>query len=234
MLLTPQRRRGIEYLDDAELETGLAERSLRDVALSNALFGGARAVVAEVIAALEREGARSASVLDVGTGLGDIPSRIREEGARRGIQVATIGLEACEALARRAALPAFPTLCARVPPLPLRSGAADIVTCSQLLHHLHADAARALLLEMDRVARRRVIVSDLRRSWGAAAGIWLVSFPLRFHPVSRHDGVVSVLRGFTSRELHDLVRAAVGVEPRVRRRALYRLTAAWTPAARAA
>lgn len=231
MLLTPQRRRGVEYLDDAELEVGLAERSLRDVALSNALFGGARAVVADVIAELEREGVRSASVFDVGTGLGDIPMRLREQGARRSIRVATMGLEACEALARRAALPAFPTLCARVPPLPLRTGAADIVTCSQLLHHLDADAAAALLQEMDRVARRCVIVSDLRRSWGAAAGIWLVSFPLRFHRVSRHDGVVSVMRGFTSRELHDTVRAAVGVEPRVHRHALYRLTAAWTPAA---
>ena len=46
---------------------------------------------------------------------------------------------------------------------------------------------------------------DLRRSWLAAAGLWLASFPLGFHPVSRHDGVVSIMRGYTSDELRRLV-----------------------------
>jgi hypothetical protein len=76
-----------------------------------------------------------------------------------------------------------------------------------------------------------VIVSDIRRSWLAAAGIWLASWPLRFHPVSRHDGVVSVLRGFTRAELGAVVAAAVGVTPRVRRHRGFRVTAAWTPRA---
>jgi hypothetical protein len=74
-----------------------------------------------------------------------------------------------------------------------------------------------------------VIVSDLRRSWIAAAGIWLASFPLRFHPVSRHDGLTSVLRGFAGDELHDLVDSAVGTTPQVRHRPGFRTTAAWTP-----
>jgi hypothetical protein len=74
-----------------------------------------------------------------------------------------------------------------------------------------------------------VIVSDLRRSWLAAAGIWLASFPLRFHPVSRHDGVVSVLRGFTPEELRELVRNATGQSPVTRRRLGYRTTASWAP-----
>ena len=81
--------------------------------------------------------------------------------------------------------------------------------CSQVLHHFSASEAAKLLREMDRVARVRVVVSDLRRSWIAAAGLWLVSFPLRFHAVSRHDGVVSVMRGFTPEELADTVKDAV-------------------------
>jgi len=85
---------------------------------------------------------------------------------------------------------------------------------------------------MHRVARLRVIVSDLQRSWFAAAGIWLASFPLAFHPVSRHDGVVSVLRGFTRRELGELVESAVGQRADVRYRLGFRVTASWTPASR--
>jgi hypothetical protein len=79
------------------------------------------------------------------------------------------------------------------------------------------------------VARRAVIVSDLRRSWIAAAGFWLVSWPLGFHPVTRHDGVVSVLRGFTSAELARHVRDSTGRDADVRRHPGFRLTATWTP-----
>ena len=83
---------------------------------------------------------------------------------------------------------------------------------------------------MSRVARHRIIVADLRRSWLAIAGLWTLSFPLGFHPVSRHDGVVSIRRGFTPDELRALVHRATGRTARVTRRAGFRVTASWSPA----
>ena len=106
-----------------------------------------------------------------------------------------------------------------------------MVTCSQVLHHFADDEAAAVLRELDRVARVRVIVADLRRSWLAVAGIWAASFPLRFHPVSRHDGMVSVLRGFTAAELEARVVDAIGAPADVRRRLGFRVTASWAPRA---
>jgi hypothetical protein len=99
------------------------------------------------------------------------------------------------------------------------------------LHHFDAEQATSLLSELARVARIRVVVSDLRRSWLAALGIWLVSFPLLFHPVSRHDGVVSVLRGFTPSELADLLaRCGCFSNTRVGSRLGFRVTASCAPA----
>ena len=121
------------------------------------------------------------------------------------IALRTVGVDASEPLARNAACDALPTARADALRLPFADESVDIVLCSQLLHHFEDELAVALLRELDRVARHRVIVSDLRRSWLAASGIWLVSFPLRFHPVSRHDGVVSVLRGFTRPTLYSIV-----------------------------
>jgi SAM-dependent methyltransferase len=112
--------------------------------------------------------------------------------------------------------------------LPLRDRSVDYVLCSQLLHHFGADAAVRLLAELDRVARRGVVVADLRRSAFAAAGIFLASFPLRFQPTTRRDAVISVFRGFTAAELGALCDAA-GVRAAVRRHAGFRLTAAWSP-----
>lgn len=231
-LLTPRRRHGREYLDDPVINARVARRSMGDVARSNALFGGAHAVLAELDDLLRVPHA-DFSVLDVGTGLGDIPARVRAEAARHGPTVSTVGLDTSEALTLAAHDVALPVVRADALRLPVADRAFDVVLCSQLLHHFRGDDGVVLLRELDRVARRRVIVSDIRRSWLAAAGIWLASWPLRFHPVSRHDGVVSVLRGFTIDELGAVVRAAVGVMPRVRRHRGFRVTASWTPNSRA-
>jgi SAM-dependent methyltransferase len=229
-LWTPRRRYGHEYLDDPAVGPRVAQRSMGDVARSNALFGGAHAVLAELDDLLHSsEGARSISLLDVGTGLGDIPARVRARAAERGITVCTVGLDASEALAIAAHDSLLPMLRADARRLPIADRAFDVAICSQVLHHFRPEDAGALIQELDRVARRRVVISDIRRSWVAVAGIWLASWPLRFHPVSRHDGVVSVLRGFTSDELASLVHSAVGVAPRVRRHRGFRVAASWVP-----
>lgn len=232
-LLVPARRRGREVLDDLTLDGRLATRSLGDVARANALFGGAHAVLAELEGVLRTHGRRSLTLLDVGTGIGDIAARARAWARARGVRLTTVGLDGSEALARASRSPDHPVVRADALALPVRDHSVDVALCSQLLHHFEdADGVR-LLRELDRVARVRVIVSDLRRSWLAAAGIWVASFPLGFHPVSRHDGVVSVLRGFRRAELSRLVRAATGAAVQAHDRRGFRTTAAWTPAAAA-
>jgi 2-polyprenyl-3-methyl-5-hydroxy-6-metoxy-1,4-benzoquinol methylase len=232
-LLVPRRRHGEEYLDDPAINARVAQRSMADVARSNALFGGARAVLAELdevfTDALVAHPHPRLTLLDVGTGLGDIPARVRERAAGRGVLLRTIGLDTSNVLAIAAHAEALPIVRADALALPVANRSVDIVMCSQVLHHFRGDDGARLLRELDRAARLRVVVSDIRRSWLAAAGIWLASWPLRFHPVSRHDGVVSVLRGFTRAELSAAVSSAVGVAPRVRRHRGFRVTASWTP-----
>ena len=60
----------------------------------------------------------------------------------------------------------------------------------------------------------------------------LVVLPLRFHAVSRRDGLVSVLRAFSAAELSELVDDAVRVAASVRRALGFRLVASWQPSAR--
>ena len=227
-LLVPRRRRGVEYLDDPATDPRLLTRSLADVARSNALFGGASAVMAELEDAW-RLVPSDATLLDVGTGIGDIPARAAARARRRGVRLATFGLDGAEPLAAASRERTTGSLCADALTLPFADRSIDIVICSQTLHHFPDPDAHRVIAELDRVARARVIIADIRRSWLAAAGIWLASFPLRFHPVSRHDGVVSVLRGYTKAELRELVRTAIGRSPRVRTRMGFRVTASWSP-----
>lgn len=226
-MLTPARRRGVEILDDPHVDPDVRERSLSDVARSNRLLGGLRSAIRELSDVMPRGGA--VTLLDVGTGFADIPAAARVEARSRGLALTTIGVDEAESLLSSAAERLDLRVCADALALPFRDHSVDVAICSQLLHHFEERDAEQVLRELNRVARRAVIVSDLRRSWAAALGFLAISFPLRFHRVTRHDGVISVLRGFVPRELDALVHAATGARPLVRRRLGFRLTARWTP-----
>jgi SAM-dependent methyltransferase len=227
-LLTPTRRRGFEHLDNPDTTPELRERSLRDVRRANTVLGGANAVLAEVHRSLPSLGT-SATLLDVGTGLADIPLRARGLAARTGTTLYTIGLDEASSLAALSRGLIDESVCGDARALPFATGSIDVVTCSQVLHHFEDHEIGVVLREMNRVARRVVIVSDLRRSWFAVGGFWLVTWLLGFHPVSRHDGMVSVLRGFTSRDLVDHVLQSTGRTATIRRHPGFRLTATWSP-----
>jgi SAM-dependent methyltransferase len=227
-ILTPPRARGVELLDSPDVDPQVVTRSLSDVARANALFGGISAVMEELDGALNDLPTR-ATLLDVGTGLGDIPCRAKAVARRKGVDLTTIGLDAATELASASRSCVDVSICGDALQLPFPNDSIDVVMCSQVLHHFAGDDATTLIREMNRVARVRVVVSDLRRSWIAAAGIWVMSFPLRFHAVSRHDGVVSVMRGFTGKELVDTVQQAISRRPVAHRRWGFRVTTSWVP-----
>jgi 2-polyprenyl-3-methyl-5-hydroxy-6-metoxy-1,4-benzoquinol methylase len=227
-LLSPPRSRGAETLDTPDTDPRLSRRSLRDVAVANRLFGGTHAV----LTALEpvwSQLPRHATLLDVGTGMGDIPARARQAAARTGVTLETVGLEATSPLAAANRGVVTWPVCGDARALPFADHSVDVVTCSQVLHHFFDADARFVLAEMNRVARVQAIVSDIHRSRIAAAGIWVASFALAFHPASRHDAVVSVMRGFHVGELRQMVRETLGVDASVRYRPGYRITASWAP-----
>lgn len=228
-VFAPKRRRGFEHLDDPSTLPALRERSLRDVRRANTVLGGANAVLAEVRRVLPSLG-DGATLLDVGTGLADIPLRARKLAARRNVRLFAVGLDEAASLAGVSATVLDASVCGDARLLPFATASVDVVTCSQVLHHFEDHEIEGVLREMHRVARKAVIVSDLRRSWVAVTGFWLVTWLLRFHPVSRHDGAVSVLRGFIDEELAQHVERATGSVAKIRRHLGFRLTATWHPA----
>jgi len=226
-MLTPIRRRGIEFLDDPRIDPRERHRAQDDIRRSNVWLGGLRAALAELRAVIAPHD--NMVLLDVGTGLADILAEASRDVRRSGGNLTTIGVDGAMSLLASARGSTTGMVCADALSLPFRDRSVDVAMCSQLLHHFTDTDIERLLRELHRVSRRAVVVCDLRRSWIAAAGFWLVSFPLRFHPITRHDGVVSVLRGFTADELRRHVSAATGASPRIRQRLGFRLTARWTP-----
>jgi ubiquinone/menaquinone biosynthesis C-methylase UbiE len=196
-----------ELLDDPGLARHEVERNLREMSMLNRLPGG----VADSCRAVSRllDGEAEASVLDVGIGSGDFARRLARD--RDGVRI--IGLDVRDDVLRIAARTLagrnHVTLIAgdaRAVPLPDRS--VDVAHASLLLHHLDPEDAVRALREMRRVARRGVVINDLRRGLVPFAMTATVVLALARSPVTRHDGVLSARRAHTLAELDTLASRA--------------------------
>ncbi len=216
----------LEFLDRP---VALADRvaSLADIDRLNAWFGGYALTLREVrrVAAAADAGDVLVAV-DVGGGHAALAVRLVEwaRAARREIRVIVVDRDAESlALARHACAgyPEIRLVLADATALPVREGAADVVASALTLHHLEPDAVVASLREMAAAARRGVIVNDLLRTRLALGLVWLATRLLRCHPISRHDGPLSVRRAYSAAELTALAQKAGITTLRVRAHPIY-------------
>ncbi len=223
---------GDELLDHPDADPGVVRESLHHIARSNRWFGGWWAVrhgLGRVLAEVPR--GRAVSLLDIGTGLADLPRAAVPWAARRGLTLTPLGLERHRTAAALARGHGVATLLGCAGALPIRDRSVDVVIASQLVHHLAPEAIVAFCRDADRIARIGVVIADLRRSRWAMAGFWVGSRLLGFDRATREDGLTSVRRGFTRAELEALL-ARAGLAARVERTPGFRLVATWTAAAR--
>jgi ubiquinone/menaquinone biosynthesis C-methylase UbiE len=226
---------GTELLDDPQADPLLVGRELRDIARLNALFGGTRAVVRELEPFFERAKRetgngkrRTWTLLDVGTGSGDIALAARAAARRHGIELKAIGLDLNLTAATIASAAGVSTFVADGNALPVAPRSVDVIVASQVLHHLPRPVAVRWIAAFDRVARRAVVLADLRRSRLAMVGVWAASIGLAMNGITRRDAVLSLRRGYTKGEFEEMLRE-VGVRAAARYRRGARIVAAWSP-----
>ncbi|MEO8636502.1 MAG: methyltransferase domain-containing protein [Gemmatimonadales bacterium] len=221
---------GDELLDHPDADPAVVRESLRDISIANRWFGGWWAVrrgLSRVLAGVP--GGTRLTLLDIGTGAGDLPLLAVDWAARRGITLVPLGVERHPAAAHMARQQGVPTLLGCAGALPVRAGGVDLVLASQLVHHLAPPAIVDFCRATNKIARHGVVIADLRRSPLALAGFWLGSRLLGFDATTKADGLTSVRRGFTAPELVVLLRQA-GIVASVERRPGFRLVAAWRSA----
>ena len=203
--------------------------ALDDIRLTNRYLGGRRALLYGLAPHLaSHAGNARVEILDVGTGGADLPVAMVRHARRVGLEARVIAVDldpAVTDLAARAVAGhrGIRVIRADALSLPFRDGAFDVVTASMFLHHFDGPGIVRLLAEFRRVARRAVVINDLRRHllpWGF---IYLAARLTRRAPMYVHDAPLSVLRGFTDEELASAAREAGVSEPRVERRWPFRL-----------
>ena len=199
------RAAAVELLDGGCLSLPEVEQNLADLARLNRLPGGTAGSIAG-IGRLLADGDEG-RILDVGTGRADMPIAFAGRGWR------TVALDTNPdvlAIARRATAgePRIKVMTGDARSLPFDDGAFDVAHCSLLVHHLDPDAVVTLMRELRRVARRGVVLNDLRRGLVPLLATTVSVAALGRSHVTRRDGIASARRAYTLDELDGMLAGA--------------------------
>jgi SAM-dependent methyltransferase len=227
--LVPPRSSAPELLDRGDNTRADLEGALRDIRTVNRLLGGSRALLGALRPLiLSCEPDQTLELLDVGTGAADLPLAMARCAANLGreIRITAVDLDPTTAtIAARltARSPQIRVVCGDALDLPFRPNSFDIVTASMFLHHFDQTRVGRLLARFVVLARRAVLVNDLRRHLVPWGFVTLVSRISGRHPMFVHDAPLSVLRGFTADELSRAARDSGAASVELRRRWPFRL-----------
>lgn len=221
-----------ERMDQPDVDREELASSLKFIRRVNARLGGTRTLLSY----LKRQAAtwpknRPITLLDVATGSADIPLAVAHWAHKAGHEVRITAIDFhpvtldlarehigdCETIELRQ-LDALKLMDHFKP------GAFDYVHAGMFLHHLPDIEVMTMLRIMDRLTTRAVIWNDLIRGMVGKLGIRLLVMAPGTTGMVKHDGIVSVAKGFTTSEVKELARRAGLPRPRVRTHLLHRFS----------
>jgi ubiquinone/menaquinone biosynthesis C-methylase UbiE len=209
------RRRSEEFMDRPDIEPQFIQKSLRFIRTVNRMLGYTRATISHLDAfSRSWTPGEMITILDVATGSADIPLAISRWARRKNFDVQIVGLDrhaltAGQAYERSRGDSKISIIRGDALGLPFDSGSFDYAITNMFIHHLDEADVVQVMREMDRVARRGIIVADLIRDRRAYA--WVSFFTLLANRRLRHDARVSVAQAFSESEmLHLRDQAKVG------------------------
>jgi 2-polyprenyl-3-methyl-5-hydroxy-6-metoxy-1,4-benzoquinol methylase len=202
-----------ELMDAEAVDETTYQRCLADLATINWITLTHRATLKWLTLAVKNiPQDTEIKILDVAYGQGDLLRAIAGWAARRRrpVRLSGIDLNPRSAIAARALTPPGA-------PIAYHTGdvfaftpeaAPDFIVTSQFTHHLADHEVVNLLRWMDATAARGWFITDLHRHALAYYGFPLLARAFGWHGIVRHDGRISIARGFTRAEWERLVRQA--------------------------
>jgi SAM-dependent methyltransferase len=162
------------------------------------------------------------TLIDLGGGSGDMARMITNWACRREINIRALPLDL--ELRNLLAASFHHGLQANALTLPFGDQSVDFFISSLFLHHLSPEQIIALLRETARCVRRAVVMSDLVRGSLPHIAFNLTRPVFARHPITFHDGLLSIRRAYRPDELLALACEAGLPQARVHLRFPWRMT----------
>ena len=204
-----KRATELERIDTGDYTPEEYTTFLREIAFINRYVGDGRALKKTLLHEIEENDLREFSVLDVGCGSGELLRMIAEFARRDGRTARLTGVDLNETSASITASASsefteITSIRGDAFQLPFADDTFDYAISSLFFHHLTDEQIPNVLREMSRVACRGVFVIDLHRDPVAYVGYKVLCFVFRISELVRHDGSLSIKKGFLPGEMKKL------------------------------
>ena len=200
-----------EKMDDLSVPEGEVRKALAEIERINKWLGGYKVV----IDALNRiDWPREPTVImDLGSGGGDVLRAVSQWADKKQRRVRLVGIDMNPAMTRYAGnkslkFPAISFRTANVFDDALLSDAPHIAMCSLFAHHFDRDDLVKLIVQMNKLARRAVIINDLHRSRIAYHSIKALTTLFSKAELVKYDAPLSVARSLTRKEWQQVMKDA--------------------------
>jgi 2-polyprenyl-3-methyl-5-hydroxy-6-metoxy-1,4-benzoquinol methylase len=219
-----QRAIAEEMMDASDLAPEAFAVVLHDLAAVNTLTMARRPTLEFLGRALQSR--KSFRLLDVGFGEGDMLRTIARWASAKGIAADLVGIDLNpnSVAAGKAATPPDLSIHYRAGNYAELAGDKfDFIVSSLVAHHMSHEQLINFLCFMDRESRIGWFINDLHRHGFAWMGFPVLATLMRWHPIVRHDGQLSIARSYRPDEWPAMLREANVTNARVRRVFPFRL-----------
>lgn len=208
-----QRAEEQELMDDFSMGGEELREALQHLRLLNRIFSAAAPTLYGVQRLWTEAGKpKRFTILDVGSGSGDVNHRLLQWASVRQIDLhitlADITEEACEE-ARLIFRNEPRVQVIRGDLFELPEGGVDVVTGTQFVHHFASSSLPDVVGSMLRASRLGVVINDIHRHWMPWVAVWLTVRIISNNRYILNDGPLSVAKGFRAEDWHHL-REALG------------------------
>ena len=224
--LIPTRTDQPELLDQDVGSMADVRTNLIEMWRVNRYFGGVKALTCHLYPLL-LQGSQPLSVVDIGTGSGEMGALLTRWAKQNGRHLLICALDKSERnllVAREKIIDSMNLMQADACALPFAEGQVDYFISSLFLHHLSPEQVIGVLRETYHRSRRGIVMSDLVRSYIPLLAFQLIQPVFARHYLTRHDGSLSIRRAYTPQELCSLARAAGLETARIYRHFPWRMT----------
>jgi len=209
-LFLSKRNTGLtEIMDDPDCDRDGLFRTYQTFGRMNRLLSGWESIYKNKIRPLLNHSSTQITLLDIGTGGGDIPSHLSELAKKDGFSIQITAIDpderAIEFAKSENTSGNIDFLCARSDELVKEGKQYDFVISNHLIHHLEGREILNLCSDAEKLCRYRVLFNDIERGDLGYVFFSLASpqfFRNTFIPT---DGPLSIRRSFTKSELQELL-----------------------------
>jgi 2-polyprenyl-3-methyl-5-hydroxy-6-metoxy-1,4-benzoquinol methylase len=204
---TKYRSEESEIMDNFAMEGEILQDALDKIAQINQLLGGNQLTLQGVQNLIEKIPKKTEiTILDVGCGNGDILRILADYGLKNHFNFKLIGIDAnnftvnyARELSKDYSNIRFQ--CENIFSEAFAELKQDIALCTLTLHHFKDDEIIQLMTVLNANSRVGIVINDLHRSTVSYRLFQVLCFVFRLNPMSREDGLISILRGFKKEEL---------------------------------